>query len=105
MVAVDSETTNTVDPNKVLHLVKSLTRKPRTKKEEARQPIELRKNYTRAEAAKVVPCAPITLIRAYYAGHLSAYRVGRNILHSGQHLIDWLEAGGKTGHGGKEDDQ
>jgi hypothetical protein len=65
-----------------------------------RQPIEPLRNYTRAEAARVVPCAEITLIRAWEGGFLNCYRVGRKILHSGQHLIDWLEAGGKTGRVG-----
>lgn len=52
--------------------------------------------YTRAESALVIGCAEITLIRARDAGHLAELRVGRNVLHSGQQLLDWLNAGGKT---------
>lgn len=61
-----------------------------------RPTIEPARNYTRSEAAFAVGCAAITLIRAYDAGHLRAYRVGRRILHSGAHLIEWLESGGRT---------
>ena len=53
--------------------------------------------YGRIEAAKALGVAPITIIRAHEGGHLKAYRVGRRVLHSGQHLLDWLEAGGRTG--------
>lgn len=53
-------------------------------------------NYTRQDAALVCGIAVITIIRAYESGHLKAYRAGRRVIHSGQHLIDWLEAGGKT---------
>jgi hypothetical protein len=28
---------------------------------------------------------------------LKAYRIGRRVIHSGQHLLDWLNNGGKTG--------
>lgn len=61
-----------------------------------RPTIELNRNYNRREAALAVGCSVITLIRAYDSGHLKAYRVGRRILHSGAHLIEWMEAGGKT---------
>lgn len=67
-----------------------------------RPPLELNRLYPRSEAALVIGCATITLIRAYEAEHLKGYRVGRYIKHSGQHLIDWLEAGGKTGHSAKK---
>jgi hypothetical protein len=53
--------------------------------------------YNRAEAMFVLGVSQMTLFRAYDAGHLAALRVGRNILHSGQQLLDWLAAGGKTG--------
>lgn len=54
------------------------------------------RNYTRAEAALAVGVAPISLFRAFDAGHLNAFRVGRRVIHSGQQLLDWLAAGGKT---------
>jgi hypothetical protein len=53
--------------------------------------------YSRSDAAYVLDCSEITLLRAYGAGHLSGYKQGRYVKHSGQHLMDWLEAGGKTG--------
>jgi hypothetical protein len=62
-----------------------------------RQPILPTAIYTRLEAAQMVGCSVITLIRAYSAGHLTGYRQGRLIKHSGNHLINWLESGGKTG--------
>lgn len=58
--------------------------------------IEPNRNYDRREAALACGCAVITLIRAYDAGHLKAYRVGRRVLHSGAHLLAWLESGGRT---------
>lgn len=70
--------------------------KPR-KPDGRRQPILPTAIYSRPQAAAVAGCAVITLIRAYSAGHLIGYRQGRLIKHSGQHLLDWLEAGGKTG--------
>jgi hypothetical protein len=62
-----------------------------------RQPIDPAAIYNRRDAALVVGCAIITLIRAHNAGHLSGYRVGRYIKHSGRHLLDWFESGGRTG--------
>ncbi len=70
--------------------------KKATKKRRVRPLIEPLRNYDRAEGAAAVGCSVITLIRAYDGGHLKAYRVGRRLFHSGQHLIDWMEAGGKT---------
>lgn len=73
-------------------------RKPRPKRKQTqRPPVEPNRIYPRKEAAFAVGVATITLIRAYDSGYLKAYRVGRRLLHSGQHLIDWLDAGGKTG--------
>jgi hypothetical protein len=74
-------------------------KKPAPKLNGTRQPILATAIYSRPEAAQVAGCAIITLIRAYSAGHLAGYRQGRLIKHSGQHLLDWLEAGGKTGWG------
>lgn len=61
-----------------------------------RPPIEQNRIYTREEAARTVGCSIITLIRAKDSGHLEAYQVGRRVLHSGNHLLLWLENGGKT---------
>ena len=62
----------------------------------SRPALDPRKIYSRAEAALTVGVAPITLIRAYDNGHLQAYRLGRKVAHSGQHLLDWLNQGGLT---------
>jgi hypothetical protein len=61
------------------------------------QPINPAAIYSRRAAAQVLGRHEITLLRAYRAGHLKAYLQGRYVTHSGQHLIDWLESGGKTG--------
>lgn len=71
-------------------------KKPRAKKNTQRPILDPRRIYPRPEAALATGVAVITLIRAYDSGHLAAYRAGRRVLHSGQHLIDWLEGGGKT---------
>lgn len=60
------------------------------------EPIHPTAIYDRPSAARITDCSVFSLMRAYDAGHLSAYRVGRHVKHSGQHLLDWLEAGGKT---------
>lgn len=62
-----------------------------------RQPILPTAIYNRPEAALVADCAVITLIRAYGAGHLEGYRIGRYVKHSGQQILNWLESGGRTG--------
>ncbi len=59
--------------------------------------IEVNRNYREREAAQAANCSNFTIRRARINGHLQFYRVGRIVLHSGQHLLDWLEAGGKTG--------
>jgi hypothetical protein len=70
-----------------------------TRKEEkkgARPALDPLAIYPRKDGARTVGVSEITLIRAYDNGHLKAFRVGRRVLHSGQHLLDWLAAGGKT---------
>lgn len=57
--------------------------------------------YTRREAALALGVSTITLIRARDNGNLQELRVGARCLHSGQQLIDFLNAGGKTGWVGK----
>jgi excisionase family DNA binding protein len=49
--------------------------------------------YSRAEAARIVGVSQITLWRALERGHIGCYRRGRRVLHSGQHLLDWLRQG------------
>lgn len=74
-----------------------VTLKKRKRTSIKRRPsIEQNRNYDRPEAALACGCAVISLIRAYDAGHLKAYRIGRRVVHSGMHLLAWLEAGGKT---------
>lgn len=70
------------------------TKRP-TKQREALHPDKI---YSRNEAAAVTGIALITLIRAYDNGHLKVSRVGSRVLIRGQQLLDWIEAGGKTGH-------
>jgi hypothetical protein len=71
------------------------SRKPA--KRQARPAIEPTRLYNRSEAAIACGVAGITLWRAYSNGTLKAYRVGSRVSHSGQHLLDWLESGGRTG--------
>jgi len=73
-----------------------MSQKPKVKTE-PRPAIEAGRQYSRREAAYALGVGQITLYRAYDNGHLQAYRIGGRILHSGQHLIDWLEGGGRTG--------
>jgi hypothetical protein len=68
----------------------------RKKRRPNRPPIDPAGIYSRAEAAFLTNVSLMTLIRARDAGHLSEFRAGRRCLHSGQQLLDWLEAGGKT---------
>jgi len=72
---------------------KKRARKPTDRTKQAILPAAI---YTRPEAAKAIGCSQITLIRAFDKDHLKGYRVGRHVRHSGQHLLDWLESGGKT---------
>jgi len=44
------------------------------------------------EAALATGVAYITIVRAQERGQLACYKVGRRVLHSGQHLIDWLKS-------------
>jgi hypothetical protein len=55
------------------------------------------KNYTVYEAAAAVGCAAITIWRALDSQNLKCFRVGRRVIIGGQHLLDWLECGGRTG--------
>jgi hypothetical protein len=80
---------------------------PATQKPTARKSVRTRKInrppilptaiYDRTDSAYVAGCSIHTLTRAYENKYLQGYRQGRLIKHSGQHLLDWLESGGKTG--------
>jgi hypothetical protein len=78
---------------------KKTTRKKthRIAKAQVRPTIEPTRIYSRPEAALACGVGQITLFRAYDAGHLKAYRQGSRVSHSGQHLLDWMESGGRTG--------
>lgn len=52
--------------------------------------------YTRIEAAQAARTSVSSLIRAYLHGCLQGYTVGNRVKHSGQQLLDWLQAGGRT---------
>ena len=84
--------------NEIATEQKSRKRKRAPRKNNGRrQPIHPTAIYSRIEAASMVGCSAVTLIRAYAAGYLSGYRQGRLIKHSGKHLLDWLASGGRTG--------
>ena len=63
-----------------------------------RPTVEPTRNYSRHEGSLAIGVSNNTLIRAFEKGHLKGYRVGRRVLHSGQMLLDWIAAGGKTGY-------
>lgn len=58
--------------------------------------LESSRNYPVAEAALAAGVSNPTIWRALDCGHLKCYRIGRRVIVSGQHLLDWLAAGGKT---------
>jgi excisionase family DNA binding protein len=63
-----------------------------------RPTIEPLKIYTPEEIARMGDCSLATIMRAIGSKHLKSYKIGRNRKVSGQQFLDWLEAGGKTGH-------
>jgi hypothetical protein len=70
---------------------------PKKRRKKERPLLEPARNYTVPEAALAVGVAPITIWRALESSHLKCYRVVRRVIcNGGQHLIPWLEAGGKT---------
>ncbi|HEU0179424.1 MAG TPA: hypothetical protein VFV58_34770 [Blastocatellia bacterium] len=71
-------------------------RKPGRKPKIQRPILEPARIYTRREGALALGVSEITMIRARDAGHLAEFRVGRYVRHSGQQLLDWLAAGGRT---------
>ena len=72
------------------------TKKRGPKPKVNRPALDLQKIYSRKESAYVLGLSQITLFRAFDSGHLQGYRAGRNVKHSGQQLLDWLQAGGRT---------
>ncbi|MBL8204457.1 MAG: hypothetical protein JNM09_09525 [Blastocatellia bacterium] len=84
--SIDSSQTPTVSPPSITQ-----------RRENDRPLLEPFRNYTVPEAAMAIGVAAITIWRALESGHLKCYRVGRRVIcNGGQHLIPWLEAGGKT---------
>jgi len=75
---------------------KAKTRKPK-KKNPARPRLEPGRFYSRTEAAAIFDQHPHTFMRAYHRGHLEGFRSGRNVFHSAEQLMRWLESGGRTG--------
>jgi hypothetical protein len=67
--------------------------KPKTK----RPLLESGRLYPLREGALACGCSISTLIRARNAGHLIGLRTGKKVQFAGKALIDWLEAGGRTG--------
>lgn len=62
----------------------------RTKVKLERPSLQADKIYNRAESALACGVAYLTIVRAKERGELDCFRVGRRVLHSGQHLLDWL---------------
>jgi hypothetical protein len=61
-------------------------------------PLESDRNYSVPDGARAAGVATITFWRAIYAGHLQTFRIGRRRIVSGSQILEWLKAGGKTGH-------
>ena len=53
-------------------------------------------NYTVSEAALAAGVSNPTIWRALDGKNLKCFRVGRRVIIGGQHLLDWLDSGGKT---------
>ena len=69
--------------------------------------LEHAKNYSVPESCLVTGAGLATIWRAIDLERrrpgegLKHYRVGRRVIIRGEHLLAWLENGGKTGHGSK----
>lgn len=77
--------------------VKSREAKQRVSPPQPRPVIEPNRKYDRRESVLACGAGINTIVRAFENGYLKAYRIGRCVMHSGQHLLDWLGSGGKTG--------
>lgn len=71
------------------------TRKPKSKQPE-RQHLEPTRIYSRKDLAAIFGAHPITFLRAYRRDHLEGCTVGRLVFHTGEQVMRWLEAGGRT---------
>jgi DNA invertase Pin-like site-specific DNA recombinase len=71
-------------------------RKPGCKPKTRRPPLDASRIYTLAEAALASGCSKSTIIRARDSRNLTELRVGGKIIFSGESLLSWLNAGGKT---------
>jgi hypothetical protein len=70
-------------------------RKPKSKKTE-RQRLEPTRLYSRKDLADIFGAHSITSLRAHRRQHLEGYTVGRLVFHTGEQVLAWLNAGGKT---------
>src|SRR5438876_436188 len=83
------------------NLAKAHTKKDRPTKINLTRPlIEPTRVYSRPEAALVCGVAVVTIRREQKRGRLAYFQRGRRVLHSGQHLLDWLKKGEHQVKGG-----
>jgi len=83
------------------NLAKARTKKDRPTEINLTRPvIEPTRIYSRREAAMVTGVSVITIIREKKRGRLAYHQQGRRVLHSGQHLLDWLKKGEHQVKGG-----
>jgi hypothetical protein len=61
-----------------------------------RQTLEPKRFYSRRDLHAVTGAHPMTFLRAYRRGHLEGHTVGRLVFHTGEQVLAWLAAGGKT---------
>ena len=59
---------------------------------EERPPIHATAVYDTNQAAAIIGIAPITLRRAMDTGEIRHLEIGRRVLFTGAHLLDWLAA-------------
>lgn len=71
-------------------------RRPGCKPKTRRPSLVPDRMYTWAEAALACGCSKSTIIRARDSKNLAELRSGNKIIFSGEALLSWLNAGGKT---------
>jgi len=64
--------------------------------------LDPQRNYSRREAIAAVGISKSTLIRAIRSEELGYYQIGRRVLHSGSHLIDWMKRREHPAKGGSQ---
>lgn len=72
------------------------SRKPGLKPKIKRPTLEPNRIYIFSEAALACGCSRSTIVRARDSGNLQDLRVGGKVIFSGEALLAWLNAGGKT---------